>query len=53
MADQNTRPLSPKQLQVDLDAYAALKAISGYTPSNAAFAVANGTAAKVAMEAAE
>ena len=53
MAEQNTRPLSPKHLQDDLDAYAALKGISGYTPSNPAFALAKGTAAKTTMEAAE
>lgn len=53
MADQNTRPLSTKQLQDNIDAYLALKDISGYTPSNPAFAFANGTAAKAAMEAAE
>lgn len=53
MADQNTRPLSPKQLQDNLDAYLALKDISGYAPSNPDFALANGTAAKAAMEAAQ
>lgn len=53
MASKNTRPLSPSQLQVDVDAYAALKDIPGYTPANPDFSFANGTAAKVAMEAAE
>lgn len=53
MADQNTRPLSPKQIQDDLDAFAALKVIVGYTPSNPDFAVANGTSAKTAMDAAQ
>ena len=47
MAEQNTRPLSPKHLQDDLDAYAALKGISGYTPSNPDFAFAKGTAATI------
>ena len=53
MAEQNTRPLSPKQLQDDLDAFAALKDISGYTPLNPGYSVVNGTAAKVAMTDAE
>lgn len=53
MADQNTRPLSPKQLQDNVEAYLALKDIGGYTPSNPAFTLANGTAAKAAMDAAQ
>ncbi|MFZ1700643.1 MAG: hypothetical protein WBO10_00770 [Pyrinomonadaceae bacterium] len=53
MAEQNTRPLSSKQLNDDLDAFAALKDISGYTPANAAFALANGSSAKTAMDAAQ
>lgn len=42
MAQGNTRPLSPKQLQDDLDAYAALKSITGYAPANPNFSIANG-----------
>ena len=53
MADQNTRPLSPKQLQADLDVYSALQAIAGYTPANPDFTLAKGTTAKTAKEAAE
>ena len=53
MADKKTKPLSPKILQEDLDAYAALKSMVGYAPANPAFTVANGTAAKTAKEAAE
>ena len=49
MADQNTRPLSPKQLQADLDAFSALKGITGYTPANPDFSLVNGNAAKTAM----
>ncbi len=53
MADAKTRPLSPGQLQDDLDAYSALKAIVGYTPANPDFTLAKGTTAKTAKEAAE
>ena len=53
MADANTRPLSPGQLQADLDAFAALKNISGYKPANPAYEVANGDAAQTTMSAAE
>jgi len=53
MAEQNTRPLSPKQLQDDLDAFAALKNIGGYSPANSDYEVADGDAAQTAMEAAQ
>ncbi|MEQ1922069.1 MAG: hypothetical protein ABL952_06135 [Pyrinomonadaceae bacterium] len=53
MADAKTRPLSPGQLQANLDAFAALKDISGYTPANPDYSLANGTTAKTAMEAAQ
>ena len=53
MADANTRPLSPGQLQADLDAFAALKNISGYKPANTAYEVANGDAAQTTMSAAQ
>lgn len=39
MADAKTRPLSPGQLQDDLDAFAALKDITGYAPSNDDYSV--------------
>lgn len=53
MADKKTRALSPKILQDDLDAFASLKSIVGYTPSNNAYDVAKGTILKDAMEAAQ
>ena len=53
MADQNTRPLSPKQLQDDLDAFAALKNIAGYTAANPVSDIANGDTAKADKEAKE
>ena len=53
MADQNTRPLSPSQLQADLDAYAALKNIGGYNPSNPDYDIGHGKTAKDAMTNAE
>ena len=46
MAIDKTRRLSPTVLAQDLDAFAALQAIVGYTPSNPAFTVANGANAK-------
>lgn len=42
MADKKTRQLKPSILQEDLDAYAGMQGIAGYTPSNAAFNAANG-----------
>ena len=53
MADTKTRPLSPGQLQDDLDAFAALKNIVGYDPSNPAYKVGDGQTIKDAMAAAE
>lgn len=53
MAKGNTRPLSPKQLQDDVDSFAALKDIAGYTPSNPDFTLAKGNTAKTAKDAAE
>ena len=53
MADSKTRKLSPKVLQDDIDAYAALKAIGTYKPSNSAFEIGIGDAAKVEKEAAQ
>ena len=37
MARNETKPLPPSQLSADEDAYAALQAISGYTPNNTAY----------------
>ncbi len=42
MADKKTKQLSPKILQEDLDAYAGMKGIAGYSPANAAFDSASG-----------
>lgn len=42
--------LSKKILQEDLEAYAALKAISGYAPSNTALTMANITVSHTTME---
>ena len=53
MADRNTKRLSPKILQDDLDAYAALEAITDFAPSNAKFAKASGSDIKTAMTAAQ
>ncbi len=53
MAEQNTRPLAPGTIQADLDAFAALKDIPGYTPSNPDYTVANGTTLKNSMDAAQ
>lgn len=53
MANNKTRPLSPKLLQEDLDSFAALEAIAGYTPANADFSVAKGTQKKTSMETAQ
>ncbi len=53
MADKETKALAPKILQADLDAYAALKNIGGYNPSNPAYDLAHGKEAKDTMTAAE
>ena len=53
MADQNTRPLSPKQIQDDIDAFAALKNIPTYKASNPVYDIANGEIAKADKEAKE
>jgi hypothetical protein len=50
MAVNRTKRLRPSVLQADIDAFAALKAIGDYSPANAAFALANGTALRAAME---
>jgi hypothetical protein len=53
MADRNTKKLSPKFLQDDLDAFAALEAIPDFAPSNAKFTKTSGTDTKSAMVAAQ
>lgn len=50
MAKKQNR-LNKKVLQEDLDTYAALKAISGYDPSNAEFSLTKVTASHTAMNA--
>lgn len=50
MAKNKTKRLRPAVLQADIDAFAALQAITDYSPANAAFATANGTTVKTAME---
>ena len=50
MAKNKTKRLRPAVLQADIDAFAALQAISGYKPANAAFESADGTTVKAAME---
>lgn len=45
--------LSKKVLQEDLDAYAALKAITDYAPSNPEYSMANTTAAHAKMTASQ
>jgi hypothetical protein len=49
MAKNETRRIRPSQLQEDRDAFAALKAVSGYKPANPDFAVAKIQAAQDAM----
>jgi len=51
MAKNKTKHLRPAVLQADIDAYAALQAITDYQPANAAFEAANGATAKSEMEA--
>ena len=50
MARNKTKRLRPSVLQADIDAYAALQAITDYRPANDAFATANGATTKTAME---
>ncbi len=50
MANPKTQRLSPNTRQDDLDAFAALKAIVGYTPANPAYTIANGNNAKTLMD---
>lgn len=50
MANNRTKRLRPSVLQEDLEAYAALQAIAGYTPANDAYKLENGADAKTLME---
>jgi hypothetical protein len=51
MASNPTRRIPPATLQADLESFAALQAISDYTPANNAYTTAAITAAKQNMEA--
>jgi hypothetical protein len=50
MAKNQTRRLSPKLLQADIDAFANLSKLSDYSPSNADYSIANGGTKKVEMD---
>lgn len=50
MAKNRNKRLRPQILQEDLDAYAALKAIPNYNPSNPAYSLENVEASKTAKE---
>ncbi|MCD9187364.1 MAG: hypothetical protein LUM44_13095 [Pyrinomonadaceae bacterium] len=50
MADRRTRQLSPKMLQADLDAFAGLESIDGYSPANSDFELERGRALKTSMQ---
>lgn len=52
MANQVTR-LKPAQIQADRDAFAALQAIAGYAPANAAYALAAIVAARASLDGAQ
>jgi hypothetical protein len=52
MPSQNRR-LTPAQIQADRDAYAALQAIAGYAPANAAYALTAITAARTSLDGAQ
>ena len=51
MANNPTRRIAPAVLQADLESFAALQAITNYTPANAAYTLAAITALKQSMEA--
>jgi hypothetical protein len=53
MADKKTRQMSPAELQEDLDTFAGLEGIAGYTPANDDYTVAKGTTLKTTMQASE
>jgi hypothetical protein len=52
MAKDETRRLKPKELTDDEEVYAAVKAMAGYTPANAAYTQAKLDAGHAALEAA-
>lgn len=47
------RRLTPAQIQADKDAYVALQTVTGYAPTNPAFALAAVTAAQASLNAAQ
>ncbi|HEX8136942.1 MAG TPA: hypothetical protein VF544_05085 [Pyrinomonadaceae bacterium] len=49
MAKNENRPLAPSQIQANEDAFAALQAIEGYAPNNAAYTLAAVTAAHTTL----
>lgn len=53
MASRRRRQLSPKVLQADLDAFAGLEGIEGYSPANSDYEMAKGQAIKTSMQAKE
>ena len=50
MAKDQTRRLRPEVLQKDGDTHAALQKMSGYSPANKTYTVANADAAETAMK---
>jgi hypothetical protein len=50
MANPKTKRLNPNILSDDVEAFYALKGIAGYTPSNPAYTIANGSNAKTLMD---
>ncbi|HEY0376994.1 MAG TPA: hypothetical protein VGC87_08560 [Pyrinomonadaceae bacterium] len=52
MPDQSRR-LSPAQIQADRDAFAALQAVAGYAPANPAYALTAITAARTNLDGAQ
>ena len=52
MANQTTR-LKPSLIQADRDAFAALQAIVGYAPANAAYTLTAITAARTSLDGAQ
>jgi hypothetical protein len=50
MANPKTRQLTPAELQDDLEAFAGLEGISGYTPANSEYSVAKGATLKATMQ---
>ena len=53
MAEKNTRQLSPKELQDDLDSFAGMLGVEGYTPANSDYTMAKGQAILEEMQESE